>query len=204
MKIAIMQPYFFPYLGYFKLIEEADIFVFFNDVQYIRRGWINRNRIKSHNKDWQYITVPVCHCPMNTNIKDVFIKNEIDWHNKHIKTLENLYGSNKSIVNMYKKIDKKEKLQDLLIFTIIETCKILKINTTFLMSSDLELKEVFTENKATNKIIGLCLALGATAYINASGGKDLYREEDFKNHNISLEFLTPYVGNNLSVLDSLD
>ena len=57
MKVAITQPYFFPYLGYFKLIESVDKFVFFDDVQYIRRGWVNRNKIRVKNPLW--ITVPV-------------------------------------------------------------------------------------------------------------------------------------------------
>jgi hypothetical protein len=71
MKIAVMQPYFFPYLGYFKLINSVDAFVFFDDVQYIRRGWINRNKIRIKEPLWLTIRIKKCH--IQTIIKIVFL-----------------------------------------------------------------------------------------------------------------------------------
>ncbi len=70
MKIAIMQPYIFPYIGYFQLIHAADVFVFYDDVNYINRGWINRNRILLNGKD-QLFTIPCKEASQNKLIKDI-------------------------------------------------------------------------------------------------------------------------------------
>ena len=82
MKIAIMQPYLFPYIGYFSLIKNTDHFVFFDTPQYIRKGWINRNRILGTKGKDIYFTVPVEKCPRETPIKDVKISYNEDWQEK--------------------------------------------------------------------------------------------------------------------------
>lgn len=88
MRIAVQQPYFYPYLGYFKLISSVDKFVFFNDVQYIRRGWINRNRINVDN----YLTVPILKTKRSEIINNIKIDYSTHWHYKHCRTLETKYG----------------------------------------------------------------------------------------------------------------
>ena len=82
MKVAIMQPYFFPYLGYFGLINHTEKFILFDTVQFIRHGWIERNRILKPMEDWQYIAVPLKKHSQKTLIKDIEINNSIDWKNK--------------------------------------------------------------------------------------------------------------------------
>lgn len=79
MKIAIMQPYFFPYIGYFSLIQNTEHFIFFDTPQYIRKGWINRNRIIGGNGKEIYFTVPVEKVERNTAIRDVPISYKDDW-----------------------------------------------------------------------------------------------------------------------------
>ena len=79
MKVALMQPYFFPYIGYFQLIRAVDEFVIFDKAQYIRRGWINRNRILNAQKESVYINIPVHKAPIETQIKDIVINNNINW-----------------------------------------------------------------------------------------------------------------------------
>lgn len=73
MKTAIMQPYFFPYVGYFELIKYVDNFVFLSNVQYVKRRWINRNKIRSANKNFQYITIPIKNCQQKTLIENIEI-----------------------------------------------------------------------------------------------------------------------------------
>jgi len=88
MRIAIMQPYFFPYMGYLALIKHSDYFVVFDTPQFIRHGWIERNRILKPNEGWQYIQVPLEKHSRNTTIKDITIKNKSDWRKKIIAQLE--------------------------------------------------------------------------------------------------------------------
>jgi len=79
MKLAIMQPYFFLYLGYFSLIKHTDKFILFDIVQFIRHGWIERNRILKPSEGWQYFRVPLQKHPRETKIKDILIDNDQAW-----------------------------------------------------------------------------------------------------------------------------
>src|SRR4030042_3246951 len=81
MKIGIMQPYFFPYLGYFSLIKHTERFVLLDSVQFIKHGWVKRNRILKPGSGWQYILVPLVKHNRDTKIKDIRIKNTLDWRN---------------------------------------------------------------------------------------------------------------------------
>lgn len=87
MKLGIMQPYFFPYIGYISLIKNTDEFILFDTVQFIKHGWIERNRILKPGGDWQYISVPLVKHSMNTKIKDIKIRDNEDWKNKIISQL---------------------------------------------------------------------------------------------------------------------
>jgi len=79
MKLGIMQPYFFPYLGHFDLINYCDQWIIFDKIQYIRHGWVNRNRILHPTEGWQYITVPVKKRSRDTLITDVEVADRSDW-----------------------------------------------------------------------------------------------------------------------------
>jgi len=80
--VVLMQPYFFPYLGYYSLIDKADIFVVCDEVQYIRQGWMNRNRILSHDTEFSYVSMPVIKAPQKTAIKDIRIDQQLPWKTK--------------------------------------------------------------------------------------------------------------------------
>lgn len=82
-----MQPYFFPYLGYYQLIQSVDEFVIFDQAQFIRRSWITRNRILNAHKETVYINVPVCKAPRETRIKDIRIDHEANWKEKMVQQL---------------------------------------------------------------------------------------------------------------------
>ena len=86
-KIAIMQPYFFPYIGYFSLIKNTDMFILFDIVQFIRHGWIERNRVLKQGEGWQYISVPLLKHSRETLIKDIQINNSEKWKDKILAQL---------------------------------------------------------------------------------------------------------------------
>ena len=195
-----MQPYFYPYIGYFELIKSVDLFVLMDDVQYIRRGWVNRNRLPSHHKDFLYLTVPVLKCPRNTLIKDVRIDHSLRWHQCHLDTLRHTYGEriiDHAIYHFYSSIDEEILLYHLLEKTLRNTCEFLEIDTPFARSSD-----IITDGHGVSKIINICCYLGASTYVNAPGGVDLYSEEYFQSNGLDLEFMKPTVcENKFSILD---
>lgn len=198
MKIAIQQPYFYPYLGYFKLINSVDIFVFFNDVQYIRRGWINRNKIA---KDL-YLTVPVIRSNRSDSINSIKIDYSHNWHHKHCRTLQVRYGKkilDHPIYLFYKNIPKYNHIVDLLKESIKNVCNFLKIKTNFVKSEDVEIGKNL---KKQSRIIEICNNLNCNQYYNLPGGKKLYCKKDFLKYNIELEFVEiKEITNCLSILD---
>lgn len=192
-----MQPYFFPYPGYFELIANADLFVILNDVQYTR-GWINRNRIKS-NIDWMYITVPVCKHFQTDKITDIKICNSWKYLiQKQIKSFKHSYGTKLDLefLDFYLSLSSYSFLYSLLKETIFWMCSKLGIKTNIIESS--YYPSLFSGEE---RIINLCLQLGATDYLNLPGGRSLYDIKNFSKYNINLEFLPLTNKGNLSILD---
>lgn len=197
MKYAIMQPYFFPYLGYYSLIKESDRFILFDDVQFIRHGWIERNRTLKPVEGWQYIAVPLEKFSLGTKIKDATIRSNEDWREKMIRQLEH-----------YKKKSPfyAETIQVIRAALDIETSSIVQLNKNILIATcryiglPLEI-DVFSEmNLAIDPVSGpgewalnITKALGGTEYINPTGGVEIFDKAQYDAAGISLEFL----GNNL-------
>ena len=200
MKIAISQPYFFPYLGYFKLIQSVDKFVFFDDVQYIRRGWVNRNKIRQDNPLW--ITVPVKKTSRESPINKIEIDN--GWNEvvaTHLKTFETIYGKKvklNSLYDFYRSLSSDKSLNKMLCKTIKWVCDKLELKTELISSSE------FPSNlKSQDRIIDICKKLGATQYFNLPGGVDLYDHEIFEKNNLSLYFIDTNKYNKISVIESI-
>lgn len=199
MKIAIMQPYYYPYVGYFELIKAVDKFVFLNNVQYIRRGWINRNRIRWTN-NWKYLTVPISKCSHTTLIQDVTISGN-NWKYDHLNSLMCVYTKTCILANhpsfQFMANINTNNLCQMLMDTIINTSKYLGITTEFLDSRDFP-----SSRNKQHRLIDICKQLNADTYVNATGGVDLYDKTDFEAENIKLEFLEPTKHKNkLSILD---
>lgn len=202
MKIAVMQPYFFPYMGYFELMKEVDIFVLFSEVQYIRRGWVNRNRIKSRHKEFQFLTVPVEHTNRESPIDSIAI-HEGNWHRRHLSTLQSVYPQCKTHPVFQEYSQCPEALLHPMLARTLE-------NVKNYMGIESELADSRTFPKVprglptpADRIIDLCLQLGASEYINLPGGTSLYSPEVFDDFGIKLTFLQPQCTNKLSVLDCL-
>lgn len=218
MRIAIMQPYFFPYLGYFGLINGVDLFIVYDTVQYIRRGWINRNRIFHQNKKgWQYINVPIEKADQKTPIIDIRINNTFPWHERLLGQLahyKNTAPYAEQTINFVRdSLSNNEMFISKLNVKMLEFCsKMLNINFNYRYCSDLDI--VFDEkHNAEEKILDLCEFLGAKEYVNLPGGVNLYDSNNFVNRNIKLTFqnLTTFIYDtgqysfepNLSIIDLL-
>lgn len=191
MKIAIMQPYLFPYIGYFQLINAVDYFIIYDDVQYIKGGWINRNRILLNNKAHLF-SFSVKQDSLQLNINERMYSSKIFTEiNKFIKTLQIGY---KRVPNCNEVIDLVIKIFDTTNYNVAsfnanqlkEIANYIGIKTKFLFSSELGL---FNQLKAEDRIINICMKLGAKQYINPIGGQDLYSKAHFLGEGIVLNFL---------------
>jgi hypothetical protein len=214
VRVAIMQPYFFPYLGYFELVALADVLVLYTDVQYIRHGWVNRNRIRCRpaEESWQYIRVPVRRAPLSTLIDAMRISYDEPWMTKIEHAAATAYGgaatSDVLLAGLRTRVaEHPDLLVDLLEATLRDTCAALGIETKMMRSSALGTAELHGQER----ILRLCAQLGADEYLNLPGGRELYDAAAFERAGIRLSFVgalshpTPEDANYLSVLDlSLD
>ncbi|MBA7653693.1 hypothetical protein ES703_61550 [subsurface metagenome] len=194
MKIGIMQPYFFPYIGYFALISAVDVFVFYIDVQYIRRGWINRNRILNRDKPelWEYINIPVKKTSRESKIQEIEIFDEEKWDEKLKKKLTLRYSKApyfryvKDLLFDIIERGNRDKLFELNICSVRQVCDYLDIHTNFTNSSTLEYNR---ELDAQGKLIDITKALNGSTYINPIGGRELYSKEEFLKFGLNIVFL---------------
>lgn len=192
MKLAIMQPYFMPYIGYFQLINAVDKFVIYNDVNYIKQGWINRNNILLSEKAFPF-TIPLENASSFKKIKDIQINIKIYsfWREKFLKSLQQSYKSSPNYLNVYSIIENLlyqnyNYICELNVAAILEICKICKIETEIYVSSTIYQNSYL---KAEERIIDICRQEGATTYINPIGGQLLYKKESFFERKIQLQFL---------------
>lgn len=191
MTIAIMQPYFFPYLGYFQLVNSVDTFVFYDDVNFIKSGWINRNRILV-NGQANYFNIGLKNASVNSLINQTVInRNEKDISNK-LKTLEIAYKKAPHFNEVFQLIVKilnfkANYIDELAMYSINKISKYLGITTRFEQSSIIS-----NHTKALKKekrLIEICKDLDADRYINPIGGQELYTKAEFKKEGIDLLFI---------------
>jgi hypothetical protein len=200
-KIAIMQPYFASHIGYFQLINDVDLFVLYDDVNFIQRGWINRNYI-TINKELKRFTIPLKGASQNKKINEV----EVNWDckdmNKLSKTLSrNLRGAAKEIIEAIFD-DKPTTIADMAILSIKFICSHLNILTEFERSSSIDFKR--QGDKALN-LIEICKTKNIMNYVNAEGGQALYNKDEFMSHGVNLQFIKGLVGPSiLEIIDSKD
>lgn len=193
MKIAIMQPYLFPYIGYFQLIAAVDIFVVYDDVQFIKRGWINRNYFLVNDQPHLF-TFGVKGGSSLLRINErYFAENQDHQIMTFLKLLRSSYAAAPCFEDVYKLVNDIMSFQDSNIarkieYSLIRLCQYLQIPTRFEASSRLK---IAAGERGQDRIIAICKSLEAQQYINAIGGKDLYSEEAFLRENLALSFLQP-------------
>lgn len=202
MKVAIMQPYFFPYLGYFSLIKHTDRFILLDTVQFIRHGWIERNRILKQDDGWIYIKVPIIkEHGQNTLIKDLKIDNNQNWKHKIISQIQpykKIAPSYQRVLNLLNNLF-KEEYEDIthLNKTSLEmTCKLIGIEKNIEVFSEMDLK--IEDPRAPDEwALNICKALGNVhEYWNPPGGDTFFNREKYAEAGIELKFqqivLNPY------------
>jgi len=192
---AVMQPYIFPYLGYFHLLHASDIFVFYDDVNYIKGGWINRNRILARGKDL-LITVPVSNASPNNLIKDVRPAVDQRWRHKLQGTLHHCYHEApfyKTVIDRIMGVFSKDysDITDLAIESVLMVYTYLDRHLNYVKSST-----AFPDTRGlarADRLIEITRRLGCTQYVNAPGGKALYSKEYFANRGLSLLFIESFL-----------
>ena len=187
MTLAIMQPYLFPYIGYWQLINSIDTFVIFDDVNFIKKGYINRNSILVDGKAQQF-TLELINASQNKLINEIEVGNN---SKKLLKTIEMAYKKAPYFLDIFPIIEailnnKEKNLAKFIGYSLEEISNYLKINIKFIYSSDIGKENSL---KAQDKIIDICKKLEARVYINSIGGQELYNKEKFKEENIKLNFL---------------
>ena len=190
MKIAVMQPYIFPYFGYFQLINAVDKFVVFDDVNYINKGWINRNQLLINNAP-SLFTIPLQKASQNKHINEINLSLDDKWKSKLLKTIESAYKKAPMYSAVYPIIvdvveNKEGNLSNYLAHGIRVICEYLGIETEIVSSSS---QYNTFELKGEEKIFSICMQENANMYINPIGGLDLYKKDTFSDKNISLKFL---------------
>ncbi|WP_026997761.1 WbqC family protein [Flectobacillus major] len=190
MKLAIMQPYIFPYIGYFQLINAVDKFVIYDDVNFINRGWINRNRILVNGKD-SLFTIPLKEASQNKLINEIEVNWDSNWKNKWLKTLEQSYKKApyfEAILPLIQATLASEKLifSEIIVENLQLICTYLGIGTQIVPSSSIYQN---TQLKAQERILDICLQEQANHYINPIGGMELYNKEVFAEKQIQLNFI---------------
>ncbi|MBK8983916.1 MAG: WbqC family protein [Ignavibacteria bacterium] len=190
MKIAIMQPYLFPYLGYFQLINYADKFVILDDVQFINKGRINRNYILNADKPLLF-TIPVFKPESRSLITDVTVSEDTKLIKKFLKTVQINYAKApyfNDVFPLLKSIFSKEikSISGLALSGIKTINEYLNISTDIVKTSSLYNN---SNLKGEKRIIDICKLEGADEYVNLPGGMDLYSHAEFEKSGISLKFI---------------
>jgi WbqC-like protein family len=189
MKVAIMQPYFFPYIGYFQLIASVDLFVIYDNIKYTKKGWINRNRFLRNGADCVF-TVPLRKDSDSLDVRDRAIANDFD-RGKLVNQLREAYHRAPHFQLAFPVVEKTimaphDNLFEYVHGSVTEVCRYLGIGTRIVPSSTLAIDLAL---KAQDKVLALCKAAGASAYVNAIGGQELYSREAFREASVELKFL---------------
>jgi hypothetical protein len=190
-KIAIMQPYVFPYIGYFQLINSVDQFIVYDNIQYTKKGWINRNRILANGKD-QLITLPI---KKNSDYLNI-VERELSesWEkdkNKILNIIKSSYSKAPYFQETFELISKCLNYSEVNLFKFIYNSIVLindylEIKTSITISSTIDIDHTL---RSQDKVLSLCKSQNAEIYINSIGGMELYDKKIFKQNNIELNFI---------------
>ncbi|MCA9263772.1 MAG: WbqC family protein [Planctomycetales bacterium] len=191
MKLGIMQPYFLPYLGYFDLICRTDQWIVFDTPQYIRHGWVNRNRILHPQQGWQYIKVPLAKHARETPINQIKIAEPDQWHARvlsqlqHYKKLGRYFSETYTFLQDALQVS-TDSLAELNVHLLDEVCQHISIPFRWRRFSEMQL-ELGPIHGPGDWALRICEAVGATEYVNPPGGASLFDVAAFERHGIRLQ-----------------
>ncbi len=188
--VAIHQPYFFPYIGYWQLIHAVDRFVIHDDVNYIKQGWVNRNRLLLNN-EIAYITLPLHQASRSKKIRELTLHTQPDPRDKLARRVAVAYRKAPYFADVYPLIEElichdANNLSDYLAHQLQTLSRFMGISTEFVVTSRNYGND---ELKAQERVIDMCKREGATTYINSRGGQALYDTNAFRSAGIGLRFL---------------
>jgi hypothetical protein len=211
LKLAIMQPYFLPYIGYFQLLASVDAFVIYDNIKYTKKGWINRNRYLSNGEATDFV-IPLKKDSDFLEVQDRQLAENFD-RRKLLNRFREAYRKAPFYNEIFPLLEALLLYPETNLFKYIYRsvqviCQTLGINTRIIVSSTLDIDHSL---KSQDKVLAICKYLGATTYINAIGGRELYSQEAFSGQGIDLRFIRtlpieyPQLGNTfipwLSILD---
>ena len=211
MKLAIMQPYFLPWIGYYTLIKYADSWIFNDEVQMIHKGWVERNRILKQYGGWHYIKVPLVRYHYTEPIKDIQVRSTEDWKAKifaqlgHYKKKAPYYWQVKGLLqealnNEYKSITLLNA--ELLKFT----CEYIGIDFKYKILSEMDI-DLSHIHESDDWSLTICQQLGYDHYVNPIMGRQFYNREKYEANDVKLNFLnmgtTEYDQHNDKFIDGL-
>lgn len=193
MKLAIMQPYFFPYIGYFQLVAAVNKFVIYDDVNFIKGGWINRNNVLI-NKKSNLFTVPLIKASSNTLINDTKINLKFYniWKVKFLRSLEQSYKKAPYFTEVYNliknvlEINENDLISELAVNSIKNVIDYLQLDTEICETSENYNNKT---KSGQERVLDICGIEKASQYINPIGGIELYSKKTFKENGIVLNFI---------------
>jgi len=195
MKLGIMQPYFAPYPGYFDLIRQCDEWIVFDTAQYIRHGWVNRNRILHPSTGWQYVIVPLQKQARETAIKDTRVAGDNMWRARILGQLQHYRGKApyfREVVELLRQVlaENTTSLAQLNILLLQRCCERLGIRFSFRIFSEMKLSlpEI---SEPGQWALEISAAVGAKEYINPPGGRELFNPDAFAVRGITLTMQQP-------------
>lgn len=192
MKLGIMQPYLFPYLGYFQLISAVDKFVLYDDVAFMKQGWVNRNQMLLHGRPHLF-SVPLEGASSNRAIRDTVVsRHEFSrWKVKFFKTVAQSYSKAPFYESAHALLTStldfaSGSIGELASRSILGVCQMLALPTRIETSS-----AIYTNSylHAQDRVLDICVREGATMYVNAPGGRALYSRDTFAGRDVELRFL---------------
>ncbi len=191
--VSILQSNYIPWVGYFDIIKRSDEFIFYDEVQYTKNDWRNRNKIKTPQGS-QWLTIPVRTTDkFGQAIQDVTIPCDI-WHKKHWKTIQQNYAQSKHFSvygdffkQLYKEAALLTHLSDVNALFISETCKALGINTPLFWSKDIPKKT--HENNKTKRLLEILKEMEATTYLSGPSASSYLDVELLEQNNIRVQWM---------------
>jgi len=187
VRVGIIQSSFIPWRGYFDFIASVDLFIFYDDVQFSKGSWRNRNLIKCQ-QGTKWLTVPVRHQSLKQLIMDTEIDDRTDWRSLHLKHWASEYANTpyfEDVLNLLGTMGQHEDqtISQLNVRLIKAICAYLNINTPLMLSSELN-----AEGARTGRLINVLKAVGATSYLSGPSADDYLEKEKFKKASIRLEY----------------
>lgn len=189
MKLAIMQPYFLPYIGYFQLMAAVDVFILYDNIKYTKKGWINRNRMLLNGADVTF-SLPLKHGSDSLHVIGRELSADFD-PDTLLKRFRGAYAGAPYFGQTIPVLERIVRHHDHNLFRYLHhslacLCEHLDMTTEIRVSSEIPIDHSL---KSQDKVLALCRAVGADVYVNAIGGTDLYAKPDFNAEQVELRFL---------------